>query len=59
MTLREEIAQEIEQGAEPLYPPLDEVEEAVIEALRWAAKIARGEDNYMTNILMNRRNIND
>ena len=51
MTLREEIAREIERGAEPLFPPVDEVEEAVIEALTWAAKTARGEDNYMTSIL--------
>jgi hypothetical protein len=50
MTLREEIAREIERGAEPLFPPVDEVEEAVIEALTWAAKTARGEDNYMTSI---------
>ena len=50
MTLREEIAREIERGAEPLFPPVDEVEEAVVEALNWAAKIARGEDNYMTKL---------
>ncbi len=50
MTLREEIAREIERGAEPLFPPVDEVEEAVVEALTWAAKTARGEDNYMTKL---------
>ena len=53
MTLREEIAQQIESGAEPLFPPVDEVEEAVIEALTWAAKIARGEHNYMTQFFEN------
>jgi hypothetical protein len=53
MVLREEIAQQIERGAEPLFPPVDEVEEAVIEALTWAAKTARGEDNYMTKHMQN------
>jgi hypothetical protein len=53
MTLREEIAQQIERGAEPLFPPVDEVEEAVIEALTWAAKTARGEHNYMTQFFEN------
>ena len=50
MVLREEIAREIERGAELLFPPVDEVEEAVVEALAWAAKTARGEDNYMTEL---------
>ncbi len=59
MTLREEIARQIEDQIDGLMPPVDEVEIAVYHALTWAAKIARGEDNYMTNILMNRRNIND
>ena len=53
MVLREEIAREIERGFEGLFPPVDEVEEAVIEALTWAAKTARGEHNYMTNLLEN------
>jgi hypothetical protein len=53
MVLREEIAREIERGAEPLFPPVDEVEEAVIEALTWAAKTARGEYNYMSKYFEN------
>ena len=56
MTLREEIAREIERGAEPLFPPVDEIEEAVIAALTWAAKIARGEDNYMTKYFETQEN---
>ena len=56
MTTREEIAREIERGAEPLFPPVDEIEEAVIAALTWAAKIARGEDNYMTKYFETQEN---
>jgi hypothetical protein len=50
MTLREEIAREIEHGVELLLPPTNEVEQAVYETLVWAAGIARGEDNYMTKL---------
>lgn len=59
MTLREEIARQIEEGTELMWPPTCETEQAVYDSLTWAAGVARGEDNYMTNILMNRRNIND
>jgi hypothetical protein len=45
MMLREEIAQQIEDGIESIFPPMDEVESAVYEALSWAAKVARGESN--------------
>ena len=54
MELREEIAREIERGAEPLFPPVDEIEEAVVAALTWAAGVARGEDNYMTKYFPDR-----
>ena len=49
MMLREEIAQQIERGVEPLFPPMDSVELAVYEALTWAAKVARGENNMFEN----------
>ena len=50
MTLREEIAREIEDQIDGIMPPVDEIEVAVYQALTWAAGIARGKDNYMTNI---------
>ena len=57
MALREKIAREIEDGTELLWPPKDEAEQAVYESLTWAASIARGEDNYMTNILNGEENL--
>ena len=54
MELREEIAREIEEGTELLWPPVDEVEQAVYESLTWAAGVARGEDNYMTKYFPDR-----
>lgn len=50
MMLREEIAQEIERGALSFdNKATAEIETAVYEALVWAAKIARGEDNMFKN----------
>jgi hypothetical protein len=53
MTLREEIARAIESI---------NIEESVTNALGMrilAAKIARGEDNYMTNIFEQQANLSD
>ncbi len=53
MTLREEIARAIE--ALP-------IEDSITNALGMrilAAKVARGEDNYMTEFLIGRRSTND
>lgn len=42
--IRGQIAQVIELAIEGIAPPTDEVEEAVCQALSWAAGIARGDD---------------
>ena len=41
--LREKIAQEIESDLEGLYPPIDDIEYAVITAVQHAISIVRGQ----------------
>ena len=50
MTLREEIARIIEDQIDLLMPPVDEIEVAVYHALTWAAEVARGNHNYITDM---------
>jgi hypothetical protein len=54
MVLREEIARQIEEGTELMWPPTCETEQAVYDSLTWAAGVARGEDNYMTKYFPDR-----
>lgn len=54
MTLREEIARIIEDQIDLLMPPVDEIEVAVYHALTWAAEVARGNHNYITDMFEKR-----